>query len=221
MGIAEWQTVDEYIEGSLLGDDPAAAAALRRNAEAGLPEIDVSRAQAVFLGVLVRGIRGRRVLEVGTLGGYSTIQLARAVAGGGLVTSIELNADYAAVARANLAAAGLADRVEVIVGSALEVLDLMLEDPPEPFDFTFIDADKERSPEYFERAAKLSRSGAVIVVDNVVRDGSLAAAAPDDDKSAANRRLHESIGQEPGIHASTVQTVGRKGWDGFTIAVID
>lgn len=221
MGISEWQSVDEYVEGAMFGSDELASDALQRNAEAGLPEIDVSPAQAVFLGVLVRAISARRVLEVGTLGGYSTIQLARAVANDGLVTSLELNPDYAAVARENIAAAGVADRVEVVVGPAIEVLDQMLADPPEPFDFTFIDADKQRSPEYFERAAKLSRPGAVIVVDNVVREGALAVPGSDDEKSAANRRLHDSIAQEPGIHASTIQTVGRKGWDGFTIAVVE
>lgn len=221
MGITEWQQVDEFIESSLLGSDELAADALRRNAEAGLPEIDVSPAQGVFLGVLVRAIGARRVLEVGTLGGYSTIQLARATAQDGLVTTLELNPEYATVARANIEAAGLADRVEVVVGPAIDVLDGMLAQPPEPFDFTFIDADKQRSPEYFERAAQLSRPGALIVVDNVVREGALAAPASDDEKSAANRRLHESIGKEPGILATTVQTVGRKGWDGFTIAVVE
>lgn len=215
-----WLKVDEYIEQALLGDDPELSSALDRNSAAGLPAIDVSRAHAALLGVLARAVRARRILEVGTLGGFSTIELARAVPEDGLVTTIELVAEHAEVARANISAASVADRTEVIVGPALEVLDEMLEDPPEPFDFTFIDADKEHSPDYFERATKLSHPGALIVVDNVVRAGSLALPGEGDAQAAGNRRLHEWIGQEPDIHASTIQTVGRKGWDGFTIAVV-
>ena len=215
-----WLAVDEHIEKTLLGDDEVLSGALARNAEGGLPAIDVSPAHAAFLGVLVRAVGARRVLEVGTLGGYSTIELARALPDDGLVTTIELVEDHAAVARANLASAAVADRVELIVGPALDVLDKMLEDPPEPFDFTFIDADKQSSPDYFERAAQLSHPGALIVVDNVVRAGSLANPSEGDAQAAGNRRLHEWIGEEPDIHASTIQTVGRKGWDGFTIAVV-
>lgn len=220
MSDSGWTQVDEYVEQTLLGEDAALAEALDRNSAAGLPAIDVSPAHAAFLGVLARAVGARRVLEVGTLGGYSTIELARSVPIDGLVTSIELIQHHADVARENVAAAGIADRVEVIVGPALEVLDSMLDDPPEPFDLTFIDADKERSPDYFERAVKLSHPGALIVVDNVVRDGGLVTAGPENLQVAGNRRLHEWIGQEPDIHASTIQTVGRKGWDGFTIAVV-
>lgn len=216
----DWQAVDEYIEKTLLGEDEALSQTLARNAEAGLPAIDVSPSHASFLGVLARAVGARRILEVGTLGGYSTIELARAVPADGLITSIELIQSHADVARENIAAANLADRVEVIVGPALDVLDQMLEDPPEPFDFSFIDADKEHSPEYFERAVKLSHPGALIVVDNVVRDGRLVTTGPEDAQAEGNRRLHEWLGQEPDIHASSIQTVGRKGWDGFTIAVV-
>jgi predicted O-methyltransferase YrrM len=219
MSDSDWQSVDEYVEQTMLGPDQALAGALARNSEAELPPIDVSPAHAAFLGVLVRATRARRVLEVGTLGGYSTIELARALPDDGFVTSIELVPDHAEVARENLVAAGVADRVEVVVGAALDVLDQMLEDPPEPFDFTFIDADKEHSPEYFERAVKLSHPGALIVVDNVVRDGRLVTTGAEDAQAEGNRRLHQWIGEEPDIHASTIQTVGRKGWDGFTIAV--
>lgn len=220
MSERDWQKVDEYIETTLLGDDRDLSAALERNAASALPPIDVSPAHAGMLGVLVRATSARRVLEVGTLGGYSTIELARALPDDGLVTTIEIEPSHAEVARENLVAAGLTDRVEVIVGKALDVLDAMLVDPPEPFDFTFIDADKRHSPDYFERAAQLSHPGALIVVDNVVRGGALADLEDDDADVQGNRRLLEWISQEPDIHATTIQTVGRKGWDGFTIAVV-
>lgn len=216
----DWQKVDEYIEANLLGKDADLSGALERNAASSLPPIDVSPAQARLLGVLVRATSARRVLEVGTLGGFSTIELARALPSDGLVTTIEIDPSYAAVARDNLVSAGVADRVEVVVGPALDVLDEMLASPPEPFDFTFIDADKQRSPDYFERAVQLSHPGSLIVVDNVVREGGLADIEDGDEKLAANRRLLDWISQEDDIHATTIQTVGRKGWDGFMIAVV-
>lgn len=215
-----WSATDDYIVGSLLGVDQDLAGALRRNAEGGLPKIDVSRAQAEFLAILVEATGARRVLEVGTLGGYSTIPLARAAGDAGSVTTLELVSHHAEVAAENLVAAGLSDRVEIQVGPALELLDAMLEEPLAPFDFTFIDADKEHSPDYFARAKRLSRPGALIVVDNVVRDGRLADPSAADEQTIGNRRLHEQLGAMPGVHATTLQTVGHKGWDGFTIAVV-
>jgi predicted O-methyltransferase YrrM len=215
-----WKSTDDYIVENLLGPDAELTATLERNAEAGLPAIDVSRAQAEFLAMLVRFGGGKRVLEVGTLGGYSTINLARAVGESGSVTTLELLPDYAAVAAENLVAADLSDRVEIQVGPALELLEAMLDEPPAPFDFVFIDADKQNTPSYFALARRLCRPGAMIVADNVIREGSLADPAASDDKTLANRQLHLELKADESIQATTLQTVGHKGWDGFTIAIV-
>lgn len=216
-----WKGIDDFIVEHQLGRDEQLDAALARNADEGLPAIDVSMPQAVFLGILTRAIGARRVLEVGTLGGYSTIELARAVGAEGSVTTLELIPHHADVAAANLVSAGLADRVEIQVGEALELLEAMLGEPPAPFDFVFIDADKENSPEYFKLARSLTRPGGVIIVDNVVRDGSLADPAASDAQTAGNRKLLELLGDDSSVRSSTVQTVGAKGWDGFTIAIVE
>lgn len=215
-----WKSTDDYIVDQLLGTDADLTATLERNAEGGLPAIDVSRAQAEFLAMLVRFGGAKRVLEVGTLGGYSTIGLARAVGEDGSVTTLELIPHHAAVAAENLVAAGLSDRVEIQVGPALELLDAMLDEPPAPYDFVFIDADKQNSPEYFALARKLCRSGAMIIVDNVVRGGTLADPAANDDQTLGNRRLHQNLRSDESVQATTIQTVGHKGWDGFTIAIV-
>ena len=212
--------IDEFIVVNQLGRDADLEAALARNADAGLPSIDVSRAQAELLAILVKISGARRVLEVGTLGGYSTIQLARAVGEQGSVTTLEASLHHAEVAAANLVAAGMSDRVEVQVGQGLELLAEMLEEPPAPFDFVFIDADKENNPEYFMLARRLCRPGATIVVDNVVRGGTLATAGEDDAEAVGNRQLLSLTGADPAVQATTIQTVGAKGWDGFTIAVV-
>ncbi|MFT4049786.1 MAG: O-methyltransferase [Solirubrobacterales bacterium] len=216
----DWKGTDEYIVRHQLGPDPELDAALARNAEEGLPAIDVSRAQAELLAILVRMSGARRVLEVGTLGGYSTIQLARAVGADGSVTTLEVSLHHAEVAAANLVAAGLADRVEVQVGPALESLAELLDEPPAPFDFVFIDADKENSPEYFMLARRLCRPGATIIVDNIVRGGTLADAAASDPDTEGNRQVLSITGADPAVQATTIQTVGAKGWDGFTIAIV-
>lgn len=215
-----WRQTDDYIAAHQLGPDAELEAALTRNADEGLPAIDVSRAHAELLAILVRMSGARRVLEVGTLGGYSTIQLARAVGTQGSVTSIEAVLHHAEVAAANLVAAGLSDRVEVQVGPALDLLSAMLDEPPAPYDFVFIDADKENSPEYFLLARRLCRPGATIVVDNVVRDGTLADPAADDPATLGNRQLLSITGADDSIQATTIQTVGAKGWDGFAIAIV-
>jgi predicted O-methyltransferase YrrM len=215
-----WKSTDDYIVEHLLGPDAELEDALKRNEEGGLPAIDVSRAQAEFLAMLVRFGGAQRVLEVGTLGGYSTIGLARAVGEAGSVTTLELIPHHAEVAAANLVAAGLNDRVEIQVGPALELLDAMLDEPPAPFDFVFIDADKENSPEYFALARRLCRPGAMIIVDNVVRHGTLADPSAGDDQTLGNRQLHETLKADGTIQATTLQTVGHKGWDGFTIALV-
>lgn len=216
-----WEKTDDYIVEHQLGPDRGLDAALARNADEGLPAIDVSRAQAELLAILVRMSGAKRVLEVGTLGGYSTIQLARAAGAEGSVTSLEVVLHHAEVAAANLVSAGLSDRVEVQVGPALELLAAMLEEPPAPFDFVFIDADKENSPEYFMLARQLCRPGATIVVDNVVRGGTLADPAADDAATVGNRQLLSLTGADESIQATTIQTVGAKGWDGFTIAIVN
>lgn len=217
----DWTRTDDYIAEYQLGPDAELSAALARNADEGLPAIDVSRAQAELLAILVRMSGATRVLEVGTLGGYSTIQLARAVGEEGSVTTLEVSLHHAEVAAANLVDAGLSDRVEVQVGPALELLAAMLDEPPAPFDFVFIDADKENSPEYFLLARRLCRPGATIIVDNVVRDGSLADPAADDPQTTGNRQLLQLTGSDDSVQATTVQTVGAKGWDGFTIAIVN
>lgn len=215
-----WSKTDDYIVEHQLGRDAVLESALARNTAESLPAIDVSRTQAELLAILVRISGARRVLEIGTLGGFSTIQLARAVGDQGSVTSIELTLHHAEVAADNLVAAGLADRVEVQVGPALELLAEMLEEPPAPFDFVFIDADKANSPEYFMLARRLCRAGATIVVDNVVRDGSLADPADQSAEAVGNRQLLSITGSDDSVQATTIQTVGTKGWDGFTIAVV-
>lgn len=218
----QWNAVDDYICGTLIGEDMDLDAALVRNLEGGLPAIDVSAAQGQLLSLLVKISGAKRVLEVGTLGGYSTIILARAVSAAGKVVTLELEPRHAEVAAVNIAEAGLADRVDIHVGPALDLLDSLATQNPEPFDFTFIDADKANSPYYFEKAAAMSRPGAVIIVDNVVRDGSLIDPEMTEDPSTAgNLLLHEMLGAAPNIDATTIQTVGAKGYDGFTIAVVD
>lgn len=216
-----WSRVDDYIIEKQLGPDADLARALAHNAEESLPAIDVSRTQAELLALLVRMSGATRVLEVGTLGGYSTIQLARAVGEAGSVTTLELNLKHAEVAADNLVAAGLSDRVEIEVGPALELLTEMLDSPPAPFDFVFIDADKRNSPEYFMLTRRLCRPGATIVVDNVVRQGTLIDPERDDPDTVGNRQLLELTGSDPSVQATTLQTVGHKGWDAFVIAIVD
>jgi predicted O-methyltransferase YrrM len=216
----KWSETDDYIVEHQLGRDPVLESTLERNARNDLPRIGLSRTQAQLLAILVRISGARRVLEVGTLGGFSTIHLARAVGSEGSVTTLELTLRHAEVAADNLAAAGLADRVEVQVGPALEQLAEMLEDPPPPFDFVFIDADKRNNPEYFMLARRLCRPGATIVVDNVVRRGSIADTADDEPATVGNRQLLDLTGGDDSVQATTIQTVGHKGWDGFTIAIV-
>jgi predicted O-methyltransferase YrrM len=212
----DWTAVDHYIEERLLGADAALAATLAANAAAGLPDIDVSPAQGRMLNLFVRMTGARRVLEVGTLGGYSTIELARAVGEGGSVVSLEIDPHHAAVARANIAAAGLSARVEVVTGAAEESLKRL--DPA--FDLTFIDADKPNNVTYLQHALRLARSGSVIVVDNVVREGGVLDAGSDDPRIQGTRALFDAIADEPRLTATAIQTVGAKKWDGFLLAVV-
>jgi len=216
-----WAVVDRYVTGLLVGPDAVLDAALAANAAAGLPPHDVSPAQGRLLELLARMCGARRILEVGTLGAYSTICLARALPPDGRLVTLELEPRYAAVARANLARAGLADVVDVRVGPALETLPALAAERPAPFDLVFIDADKQSAADHLGWALALVRSGGAIVADNVVRDGALADAGSDDPRVHGVRALHERLAAEPRVRATTIQTVGAKGYDGFTLALVD
>ena len=204
--------VDAYLTEALLERDEVLEQALAESRAAGLPEMSVAPNQGKMLRLLAEMVGARRILEIGTLGGYSTLWLARALPADGEILTLEYEPKHAEVARANLARAGYADRVEVRVGGALD----LLPDVRGPFDFVFIDADKPSNPDYFAWALKLSRPGAVIVVDNVVRSG--AVADPKGDAAVRGvRRMNEMIATEPRVTATAVQTVGSKGWDGFCL----
>ncbi len=221
MGQEQWAAVDEYVGGLLAPHDDALEAALRAGEEAGLPQIQVSPPQGKLLYLLARTIGAKEILEFGTLAGYSTIWLGRALAAGGRLTTLEANPDYAEVARASVARAGLAEIVDLRVGPALDTLPLLDSEGAGPFDLTFIDADKVHSPEYFEWSLGRTRPGGMIVVDNVVRDGTLVEADSDDETTQAQRRLHESIAADPRLVATTIQTVSVKGYDGFIVALLE
>jgi predicted O-methyltransferase YrrM len=195
-------------------------AALAASAAAGLPAINVSPVQGKLLHLLARAIGARNVLEIGTLGGYSTIWLARALPDGGRLISLEADARHAEVARANIARAGLQAEVEVRLGMALDTLPELAAEGREPFDFVFIDADKPNNAAYFDWALKFSRPGSIIVVDNVVRDGDVIDADSDSSTVQGVRRLLERIAAEPRVSATAIQTVGAKGYDGFAIALV-
>lgn len=220
MGQETWDAVDAFVEETLVAHDEALQGALDAAAVAGLPQIQVSPPQGKLLQMLVRIKGARTVLEFGTLGGYSTILLARALPAGGRLISLEANAEYAEVARGSIERAGLAGVVEVRVGPALETLPALEEEGAGPFDFTFIDADKVNTPNYFAWALDHSRPGSLIVADNVVRDGALAESASEDPATGAQRRLHETLAEEPRVTATTIQTVGGKGYDGFTVGLV-
>ncbi len=218
---AEWSAVDGYIAERLLAPDAILDAALAANSAAGLPAIDVSPTQGKLLHLLARMSGARRILEIGTLGGYSTIWLARALPPGGILVTLEAEPRHAEVARGNIAAAGLADRVDLRVGPALETLPLLEAEGGDPFDFVFIDADKESNAEYLGWALKLARSGTVIIGDNVVRSGGVTDSASTDSRVIGTRRFFDRMASEPRLSATAIQTVGDKGWDGFAIAVVE
>jgi predicted O-methyltransferase YrrM len=222
-----WAAVDRFFA-PLLPADPALDAALRAGAEAGLPAADVAPNQGRLLELLVRISGARRVLEIGTLAGYSTIWLARALPPGGRVISLELEPAYAAVARQNLDRAGVGDSVEIRVGPATASLTSLAAetggsgngDSAEPFDLVFIDADKQRNPEYLEAALALSRPGTVIVADNVVRGGAVADGSSADPSVRGVRAFFDAVAAEPRLRATAIQTVGSKGYDGFALALV-
>lgn len=217
-GKADWQRVDDYIADTLLPPDPALDAALAANAAAGLPAIDVAPSHGKLLHILARMTGARRILEIGTLGGYSTIWLARALPPGGRLVTLEASAAHAAVARENIARAGLAGVVDLRLGRALDTLPGLAGEAP--FDMVFIDADKPSNPDYLDWALRLSRPGTVIVCDNVVRSGRVADAGSTDPGVVGTRALFDRMAAEPRLTATAVQTVGAKGWDGFAIAIV-
>lgn len=210
------QAVDAFLDSTLIGPDPALSAAVAASAKARLPQISVSAQQGKFLCLLASAMQANRVLELGTLGGYSTIWLARGVGPRGRVVTLEFDPQRAEVARANLECAGLGERVEVVVGAALDTLPKVTGGP---FDLVFIDADKENNAAYLEWAIKLGHPGTVIVVDNVIRGGRVLTES-DDVRVAATRGTLQALGEHPRLDAAALQTVGGKGWDGFAMAVV-
>ena len=215
-----WNAVDSYIVESLLPADPVLDAALAANSKQGLPAIDVSAAQGKLLNLLVRISGAKRILEIGTLGGYSTIWLARALPEGGRLVTLELEPHRAEIARNNIAGAGLAERVDVRTGPAIETLEAMIAAGEGPFDLIFIDADKPSNLAYLRAAIALGRPGATIVFDNVVRDGGVLDADSGDPSIQGTRALFRAVAAEPRLSATAVQTVGAKGWDGFLLAML-
>jgi len=209
-----WQAVDNYIAAKLLGDDDALAAALANNKAQDLPPIDVSAAQGKMLFLLAQVAGARRILEVGTLGGYSTIWLARALPGDGALVTLEIESEHARVARENLERAGVSAKVDIRVGPAKDSLAAMTGEAP--FDFVFIDADKQGNAHYVAEAIRLGRSGTAIVVDNVVREGGVLEADSHDERIIG--ALFDMLSAEPRLDATAVQTVGAKKWDGFVLA---
>jgi predicted O-methyltransferase YrrM len=215
-----WAKVDRYFGDRLVRSDPAFDAALAANRKADLPAIDVTSLQGRFLELLVRISGARRVLEIGTLGGYSTLWLARALPQDGQVVTLELEPRHAEIARANLQNAGLWDRVDLRVGRAAELLKALAGGKTAPFDLIFIDADKASYPEYLGLSLKLSRPGTVIVADNVVRDGKVMEPKNPDPNIQGVRRFTDLIAAEPRLSSTVLQTVGSKGYDGFAISVV-
>jgi predicted O-methyltransferase YrrM len=212
-----WTNVDQYFSTSLLGNDPILEGALEASAKAGLPLIAVSPNQGKLLQMLAQILDARSILEIGTLGGYSTICLGRGMRAGGHLITLEVDPAHATVAQANIKRAGLGDIVEVRVGSALDTLPRIAAEGRGAFDLIFIDADKANIPAYFEWAVKLSHPGALIIVDNVVRDGDVIDAESSDASVKGVRRFVEMLGDRADMSGTVIQTVGTKGYDGFAI----
>lgn len=217
MSDARWEKVDNYVEQLLIRPDDGLDAALRESASAGLPAIQVTPSQGKFLHLLVAGLGVRRILEIGTLGGYSAIWMARALPEDGRIVTLEADPRHAEVARSNLARAGVSRKVDVRVGPALTTLPGIAREGGEPFDLVFIDADKPNTAEYFDWAIRLTRPGAVVVVDNVVRQGALSDPSSPDPNVQGMRRFLERVAKEPQAQGTVLQTVGAKGYDGFAL----
>ena len=215
-----WSDVDDYIIEHLIGEDPVLEACLVANKAAGLPPIDVSMTQGRMLELLARANRAENILEIGTLGGYSAIWLARGLGEGGKLVTLELEPAYAIVARQNIENAGQGDKVDILVGEAIGTLDNLLEQGGAPFDLVFVDADKQNYAAYLDYAIKLSRPGALLIFDNVVREGRVIDPESDDPKLPGTRELYEVLKNHPKVDATAIQTVGTKKWDGFLMAVV-
>lgn len=220
-GEDRWVAVDRYFSDKLVPRDDALVATLKANAAAGLPPHDVSPLQGKLLALLTKLVSANRVLEIGTLGGYSTTWFARAISEGGRVVSLEVSPEFAAVARTNIDQAGVGEQVEIIVGSALDSLARLVERGVPPFDLIFIDADKPNNPAYLEWALKLARVGTLIVADNVVRDGAVTDAASTDDRVRGVRAFTDKLAASSDLFSTAIQTVGAKGWDGLTISLVE
>lgn len=221
MSMAQWTDVDGYISDLLIPADPALENALRASADAGLPPINVAPNQGKFLHLLARMCEARNILEIGSLGGYSTIWLARALPPDGRLVTLELDPIHAGVARANIAGAGLAGIVEQHTGPALETLQRFVDERHPPFDFIFIDADKEGYADYFRLSLKLSHAGTCIVADNIIRQGAVMDAAHPDPRVQGVRKFMDALAAEPRVSATAIQTVGSKGYDGFAIVLVN
>jgi len=215
-----WNDVDQYFVERLIDSDDALEAALAASAAEGLPAISVTATQGKFLALLAHVVEARRILEIGTLGGYSTIWMARALPKSGRIISLEIDEHHAGVARGNVKRAGLAKRVDIRVAPAMQSLAELIRERARPFDLVFIDADKERTLEYFEAAIELSHRGTVIVVDNVVRKGELVDATSADKGVIGMQRFMDGLAKESRVDATGLQTVGSKGYDGFVLAVV-
>jgi predicted O-methyltransferase YrrM len=215
-----WKDVDAYTAGHLIPADPVLDAALAASSAAGLPAINVSPSQGKMLQLFARMVGAQQILEIGTLGAYSTIWMAKALKPGGRLITLEADPKHAEVARKNIAHAGLNDVVDVRLGDARKEIENLVAEKLGPFDLVFIDADKRSIPHYLEWSLKLSRPGSLIIVDNVIRDGALIDDASEDANVLGARRLHEMLAAEPRVSATTIQTVGTKGYDGFTLALV-
>ncbi|MFG1349443.1 O-methyltransferase [Xanthobacter autotrophicus] len=221
MSATLWTELDAYFVERLLPADPVLDEVLSASSEAGLPAISVSAAQGQMLHLFARMIGAKRILEIGTLGGYSAIFLARALPADGRLVTLEFEPRHAEVARANLARAGLSDKVDLRVGRAIDTLPQLEAEGQGPFDLVFIDADKPSNPDYLHWALRLSRPGTVIVCDNVVRGGHVLDAQSTDANVIGVRRLFDLVGADPRLSATAVQTVGAKGYDGFALLLVE
>jgi predicted O-methyltransferase YrrM len=221
MNQEKWSSVDRYIANQLIPEAEALNWILQANAAANLPLIDVTPAQGKLLQLLIRMLRAKTVLEIGTLGGYSTIWMARGLSPEGRLVTLEIEPLHAAVARANIKQAGLEQRVDLRLGNAIDLLEQLRQQQVPPFDFVFVDADKPSSPAYFQWALELTKPGSLIVVDNVVRDGEVANASSQDESVIGIRKLFEMIANEGRVTATAIQTVCSKGYDGFAIVMVN
>jgi predicted O-methyltransferase YrrM len=220
MNQEQWTAMDEFLTSQLLPQDAALDAALEASTQAGLPAINVAPNQGKLLNLLAKLRGARRILEVGTLGGYSTIWLARALPADGRLVSLEVDAAHAQVARANVERAGLSKTVSVVLGPAAQTLDRFVADSAEPFDMIFLDADKRSYPEYLRLSLQLSRPGTLIVADNVIRRGQIADHASTDPDVIGLHAFFRQLATNPRLDSTAVQTVGVKGWDGFSMTIV-